>query len=207
MKYQSDSSKNSIKIVLRYCQEIETILGLRLGAKGYSLKEKIAFDQGRLPNELKQKIVRIMMLGERATLDSNFKISDLDNFSKKCDVVIQDLNHLADKFYANTFKYNLIYLIKRLWVGLLLFWLTSSYFHSKIAASPSFSSGYKVIFWSSLGLSAAAALLLGLLLKSRHYHQEKLDQILQNLLILVIMLNPLTLLMVAIGLFLLNLLH
>lgn len=204
MKYQSDLNRKSVNVVLRYCQEIEAILGLRFGAKGSTLRSKVNYDRGRLPNDLKQKIVRIMQLGERATIDAQFKINDFDNFSQKCDVVIQELNTLADKFYANPFKYNLIYLIKKIWVGILLFWLVSSFAHVKAASSPTLASGYQSIFWISLGFSLGAALLLGLLLKSKRYHQQKLDRALHNILILIIMLNPFTLSLVAVILFLLN---
>jgi hypothetical protein len=204
MKYQSDLNRKSVNVVLRYCQEIEAILGIRFAAKGSTLKAKINFDRGRLPNDLKQKIIRIMQLGERAMIDSQFKINDFDNFSQKCDAVVQELNTLADKFYANPFKYNLFYLIKKIWFGLLLFWSVSLFAHLTIASSPALASGYKGIFWASLGLSTGAALLLGLLLKSKRYHQQKLDRALQNLLILIIILNPLTLSLVAVILFLYN---
>lgn len=204
MKYQSNLNRKSVNVVLRYCQEIEAILGLRLGAKGSTLREKINFDQGRLPNDLKQKIVRIMQLGERATLDPQFKINDFDNFYQKCDAVVLDLNTLADNFSANPFKYNLFYLIKKMWVGILLFWLISLFTHLKAASAPSLASGYKGMFWVSLGFSMGATLLLGLLLKSKRYHQQKLDRVLQNILVLIIVLNPLTLSLTTVILFLFN---
>jgi|GEM_PF-3807579 hypothetical protein len=200
MQYPFHSRQESITIILRYCQEIEATLGMKLGLKGTSLNDKINWDQGRLPNELKQKIIRMIRLGERAMSDPRFEIQDLENFSQKCDLVLQELNQLAEQFYENPFKYNIIYLVQSLWVGLLLFWLCSLYIHSQLAALPQ----YKLIFWSSFGASLGASLFLGLMLKSRRYHQAKMDLILQKILILILMLNPLTLPWVTIALFLLN---
>jgi hypothetical protein len=200
MQYPFHSRQESITIILRYCQEIEATLGMKLGLKGTSLNDKINWDQGRLPNELKQKIIRMIRLGERAMSDPRFEIQDLENFSQKCDLVLQELNQLAEQFYENPFKYNIIYLVQSLWVGLLLFWLCSLYIHSQLAALPQ----YKLIFWSSFGASLGASLFLGLMLKSRRYYQAKMDLILQKILILILMLNPLTLPWVTIALFLLN---
>ncbi len=206
MKDYSDYQQDSVSLVLRYCQEIESILGLRFGAKGRNIHEKLNFLQGFFPNELKQKIIRIMILGERALHDSRFQIHDAEHFSQNCDDILQQLNHLAEQFDTHTFKYNLFYLIKQLGSGLLFCWLVSLGFHLRAASLPSFD-GYKVIFWSLLACSIMAVLLLGFFLKSRHFHQEKLDQILAKILVILAVLNPLVLSVVTIILFLVNIIR
>ncbi|MGB3535447.1 MAG: hypothetical protein WBA13_18260 [Microcoleaceae cyanobacterium] len=207
MKERQHLRRKSVELVLSYCQEIEVILGLKLGIKGANVKEKIKASRGRLPNDLQQKVIRIILIGEKATCDPKFQIHDFDNFTTKCDAVLQELNQFANPSSSYSLKHNSVYLMKQLLGIPLVLWLGSLLAHFKAVDLSSESNSYTIIFWSTLVFSVGAALFLGFLLKANPYSPKKSDIILQDILIVLMMLNPLTLTLTAIALFLLNLIH